>query len=326
MNSTAHPARPLIPWNEFPTRNPFPDPEKFSREHLATNPGARNHGHTENKIVLNPDFARTRQSSGHFLQPVLNTSAVRAHFKNAHGIRSMSREYLTLDELVLRLGRDRRIVEKQVQRGIIPGRRIAGEWRFNETELTHWLEQDLRELDEQQLAQLESSQNSEELETHAGLETVLPPETCQVPLDAGTKPSVLQELVEVAGRTWQVWDPTAILRATREREEIMSTAFETGVAIPHPRNPLPEALGQSVVAFGRTLSGIHFGGPRRSTTDMFFLVLARDSRTHLQILARLGRLLHQPDFVEQLRNTHDSTAARSLILKADAELATFRTP
>ena len=59
----------------------------------------------------------------------------------------MSREYLTLDELVLRLGRDRRIVEKQVQRGIIPGRRIAGEWRFNETELTHWLEQDLRELD-----------------------------------------------------------------------------------------------------------------------------------------------------------------------------------
>ncbi len=236
----------------------------------------------------------------------------------------MSREFLTLDDLVQRLGRDRRVVEKQVQRGIIPGRRISGEWRFNETEFTQWLEQDLRSFDDQELAQLESSQNSEELEKTSPLQTLLVPDTCQVPLDAGTKPSVLQELVEVAGRTWQLWDPTAILKAIREREEVMSTAFENGVAIPHPRNPLPDSLGQSVIAFGKTLSGVQFGGPRRSTTDLFFLVLARDSRTHLQILARLGRILQKKDFLEELRQAPDGFTAHQLILSADREISALQ--
>ncbi len=236
----------------------------------------------------------------------------------------MSREFLTLDDLVQRLGRDRRVVEKQVQRGIIPGRRIAGEWRFNETEFTHWLEQDLRSFDDQELAQLESSQNSEELEKTSPLQTLLLPETCQVPLDAGTKPSVLQELVEVAGRTWQLWDPTALLKAIREREEVMSTAFENGVAIPHPRNPLPDSLGQSVIAFGKTLSGVQFGGPRRSTTDLFFLVLARDSRTHLQILARLGRILQKTDFLEELRHAPDGITAHQAIMSADREISALQ--
>jgi PTS system nitrogen regulatory IIA component len=219
----------------------------------------------------------------------------------------MSREFLTLDDLVQRLGRDRRTVEKQVQRGI-----------------THWLEQDLRSFDDQELAQLESSQHSEELEKTSPLQTLLLPETCQVPLDAGTKPSVLQELVEVAGRTWQIWDPTTIHKAIREREDVMSTAFDTGVAIPHPRNPLPDALGQSIIAFGKTLSGVQFGGPGRSTTDLFFLVLARDSRTHLQTLARLGRILQKKDFLEQLRQAPDGMTAHQTILSADREISAFQ--
>mgnify|MGYP003343342573 CR=1 FL=1 len=64
----------------------------------------------------------------------------------------MSREFLNLDEVADWLGRDRRTVEKLVQRGILPGRRIAGEWRFHPAEITHWAEQDLRTLDATELA------------------------------------------------------------------------------------------------------------------------------------------------------------------------------
>ena len=35
---------------------------------------------------------------------------------------------------------------------------------------------------------------------------ILHPETVAVPLEARTKRSVLESLVVVAGRTWQVWD------------------------------------------------------------------------------------------------------------------------
>ncbi len=232
----------------------------------------------------------------------------------------MSRDFYTLDELVQTLGRDRRQVEKLINRGIIPGRRIGGEWRFNEIEVTHWLEQDLRGLDDQGLAQLEQSQQSSELNELSPIEALLQVETCEVPLDAGTRPAVLQALLEVAGRTWHVWDPASVLKAVKEREDVMSTAFENGVAIPHPRNPLPEALGQSVIAFGRTLSGIPFGAPRRQLTDLFFLVLARDAATHLQILARLGRILNRSGFVDQLRNTETARAAYELLLEADRQV------
>jgi PTS system nitrogen regulatory IIA component len=235
---------------------------------------------------------------------------------------SMSRDFLTLDELVLQTGRDRRQIEKLVNRGIIPGRRVGGDWRFHETEITHWLEQDLRGLDDQGLAQLEQSQQSGDQKSQSPIAGLLHPETCEIPLDAGTRPAVLQALIEVAGRTWQVWDPAAILKAVKEREDVMSTGFENGIAIPHPRNPLPDAVGQSVIAFGKTLSGITFGAPGRQLTDLFFLVLARDASTHLQILARLGRLLQREGFIENLRQMESGLAAYELIVRTDEQIGT----
>src|SRR5262249_7430194 len=108
--------------------------------------------------------------------------------------------------------------------------------------------------------------------------------------------------------------------AVLEREAIHSTGFENGVAIPHPRNPLPQALGASIVAYGRTLSGIPFGAPKRSLTDIYFLVLCRDSRAHLSVLARLGRLLQVPGILEELRSAPNSAASYAIICAADASL------
>jgi PTS system nitrogen regulatory IIA component len=231
----------------------------------------------------------------------------------------MSRDFLTFDDLVQHLGRDRRQIERLVNRGLVPGRKVGGEWRFNTTEITHWLEQELRAFDDVGLAQLEQSQQSDELR-ELPVSSLLKPETCEVPLDAGTKPSVLQALIELAGRTWQVWDPASILKAVREREDVMSTGFDNGVAIPHPRNPQPDSLGQSIIAFGRTHSGIPFGAPRRQLTDLFFLVLARDSATHLQILARLGRMMQQPGFLDSLRAAETGLQAYDIIRQADQEI------
>ena len=232
----------------------------------------------------------------------------------------MSRDFYTLDDLVQRLGQDRRQVEKLVNRGVIPGRRVGGDWRFNENEITHWLEQELRGFDDDGLAQFEQSQQSSELQTQSPISRLLAVETCEVPLDAGTRPAVLQALIEVAGRTWQIWDPAAVLKAVKEREDVMSTGFDNGVAIPHPRNPLPDALGQSIIAFGRTLSGIPFSAPGRSLTDLFFLVLARDAATHLQILARLGRILQRDGFIADLRHAESGQEAFRLLIAADQQI------
>ena len=144
--------------------------------------------------------------------------------------------------------------------------------------------------------------------------------TIAVPLPASTRSSVLKELVNQAENTWQVYDPEAILEAIRQREEMGSTALDSGVAIPHPRRPLPGALGESVMAYGKTASGIPFGAPGGGLTDIFFLVCCRDDRTHLKVLARLSRLLLRPGFVEALRSAEGPGQTWRLIAEAESEL------
>ncbi|MCA8998217.1 MAG: PTS sugar transporter subunit IIA, partial [Planctomycetaceae bacterium] len=145
------------------------------------------------------------------------------------------------------------------------------------------------------------------------------PELVQVPLEARTKRSVLESLIEVAGRTYLVWEPATILKAVQEREALHSTAFDMGVAFPHPRNPLPDAIGESLIAFGRTASPIPFGATNNSKTDCFFLILCEDAQTHLQVLARLSRMIQREEFLPALRAAQDSQSAFDVIIETEQQ-------
>lgn len=237
---------------------------------------------------------------------------------------NMTHEWMTLKELARQLGRDRREIERLVQRGRLPGHKAGEDWQFHTAEITHWLEQEMREYTDRELAAVEASPLSSDPSsepTNSPISKILHPETVQVPLEARTKRSVMESLIEVAGRTWQVWEPATVLKAVRDREDVMSTAFENGVAFPHPRNPVSSALGESILAYGRTLSGIPYGGPNRTLSDIFFLVLCKDSKTHLLTLARLGRLIQLPDFLDNLRNATGNEQSYRVIIDADAALS-----
>src|SRR5207244_1210359 len=117
-----------------------------------------------------------------------------------------------------------------------------------------------------------------------------------------------------------VYDASAVYDAIKAREEMGSTAFLNGVAIPHPRRPLPNAVGESVVAYARVPSGVPFGADRGVLTDVFFLVCCRDDRTHLQVLARLTRLLNGPGFLDSLRAAETASESRELILRCEREM------
>ncbi|MCA9080297.1 MAG: PTS sugar transporter subunit IIA [Planctomycetaceae bacterium] len=233
----------------------------------------------------------------------------------------MAPEWYNLDELAKQLGRDRRELERLVQRGRIPGHKRGSEWQFHSEEISQWLEQEMRDYSDSQLAQVEKTQQSTEVEAEVPVSSLLVPELIQVPLEARTKRSVLECLVEVAGRTWQIWEPSTVLKAVQEREELMSTAFNNGVAFPHPRQSCPDAIGQSLVAFGRTFNPIHFGAPNNSGTDCFFLILCRETRTHLHVLARLSRMVQLPDFLPLLREADTSALAYEVILSAERQLS-----
>ena len=230
----------------------------------------------------------------------------------------MGSDMMDVEQLAAYLRRDAREVGKLASRGRLPGHKVGGEWRFARAEINHWLESQIHGYTDEELTALESGHGRDGEEPL--IANLLSPACVAVPLAASTKASVLKELVKAAEQSWEVYDPDAILEAVRVREEIVSTALPTGVAFPHPRRPLAAALGESVLAFGRTASGVPFGDPNGGLTDCFFLIACRDDQTHLRVLARLTRLLLREGFLDEVRAAETADEAYKVIAAAEREL------
>ena len=207
-------------------------------------------------------------------------------------------------------------VMKLLERGKLPGRRVGGEWRFSPAEIHHWLEERIGLSSEEELQLMEGAlgrnRGTEDLAA-ISIGDMLPLVAIAVPLAARTRSSVIAEVAEVASGTGWLWDPEKMVEAVRAREELMPTALDSGVALLHPRRPLPNILDRAFVAFGRSDRGLPFGNPRGVLTDLFFLVCSSDDRTHLRTLARLSRLLGDAGFLAALRGASDAMAVREVI-------------
>jgi PTS system nitrogen regulatory IIA component len=230
----------------------------------------------------------------------------------------MGTETLDLDQLASLLGRDARELGKLANRGHLPGRKVGGKWRFATAEVHNWLEREMPRLSDHELKALDPATSADE--NPLLVSSLLRPECIDLSLPARTRDSVLRELVKLAEKSEKVWDPAEILEAIRAREAVATTAQPEGYAVPHPRRRIPNTLGDSVIAFARTGTGIPFGAERGATTDLFFLVCCNNDALHLQLLARLARLLRQPGLLDALRNALTPEEARYVIESAEREL------
>jgi len=232
----------------------------------------------------------------------------------------MANEIMDLQELATYLQRDLREVSRLASRGHLPGQKVSGQWRFHQAEINHWLETQLPGYTDQQLSALETRED-EAADQQLLVAPLLSEATTAVPLQAATRAAALPALVRLAEQSWQVFDAEALLHAVQQREELGSTALPSGVALPHPRRPLPHGLGDSLIAYGRTVSGIPFGD-QGVLTDIFFLICCRDYPTHLQVLARLARVLRRPNLLDELRAAETPTETLHVLETHEKELVT----
>ena len=215
-------------------------------------------------------------------------------------------------------------IRKLVDKGAIPSRRVNGELVFSREEVHHWLEQRIGISGEEELVQVEEAFTKSvppgTVEEDVSLIALLPPGAVALPLAAKTKDSVIRSMVELAGTTGLLWDTSAMAEAVKAREELHTTALDNGVALLHPRRPMPSLLGDTFLTLGIVPSGVPFGGTS-GLTDVFFLICSLDDRVHLRVLTRLSRVLTHPDFLRRLREAPDEPAIRELIAEAEQTLA-----
>jgi PTS system nitrogen regulatory IIA component len=205
-------------------------------------------------------------------------------------------------------------------RGRLPGRRVSGEWRFNEAEIHHWLEarigaSDLEELNRVQRVLDRASGNA----VSRSISQLCAPETIAVPLNARTRGSVIRSMCELAAQSGLMWDAVAMAEAVQAREQMHPTALDCGVALLHPRRPQTSILADSVVALGVCTTPIPFSDSGH-LTDVFFLICSYDDASHLRILAKLSRLIAEGEMLAGLRGCQSSAEAWECLREAEEAL------
>ncbi|QBG48469.1 hypothetical protein EGM51_14075 [Verrucomicrobia bacterium S94] len=125
------------------------------------------------------------------------------------------------------------------------------------------------------------------------------------PLTGNTPEEVLGEICERMQAEGFVEDGRQLLYMAMQREDIISTAIDGGMAFPHVRGVEGGGL---TMALGIHKKGIRFGGPGRTLTRLFFFMVipTATSAFYLKLLAGLSQ-------------TFRDKTARDLLLNAENE-------
>jgi nitrogen PTS system EIIA component len=127
----------------------------------------------------------------------------------------------------------------------------------------------------------------------------LTPDRVIADLTEKEKSAVLKEMAGQLAGSESGLDATQILKVLQDREKISTTAIGEGVAIPHGKLPNVQKVS---ALFARSLQGVDFASLDGEPTYLFFTLIAPQDAAadHLKALARISRLLKDPDLRRRL--------------------------
>jgi PTS system nitrogen regulatory IIA component len=124
-------------------------------------------------------------------------------------------------------------------------------------------------------------------------------------LDADSKKQALQVLAAKASAlTGDAIPARDIFDTLLQRERLGSTGLGRGIAVPHVKF---KQLDRIYCLFARLKKPIDFDAVDNEPVDLVFLLLAPEhaSGDHLKALARISRLLREPEISQRLRAAKD---------------------
>jgi PTS system nitrogen regulatory IIA component len=151
------------------------------------------------------------------------------------------------------------------------------------------------------------------------LNDLVAPDAVLPALKVNSKKQALQELAAKAAElTGQ--SERGIFEILLQREKLGSTGVGNGIAIPHGKLP---KLNKLFGLFARLDRPIDFEALDGQPVDLVFLLLAPEGAgaDHLKALARVARLLREPDVVQKLRQSRDADALYAVLALPSASAA-----
>lgn len=134
-------------------------------------------------------------------------------------------------------------------------------------------------------------------------------------LPGGSKKALLQQLANLAAQRLER-DPSAILASLSEREQLGSTGFGQGVAIPHGK---VDGLKQIYCLFARLSEPLDYKAIDGRPVDLVFLLLSPpdSGAEHLKALAAISRITRHAATLEKMRGARSRDALAAVLMGAD---------
>lgn len=141
-----------------------------------------------------------------------------------------------------------------------------------------------------------------------GISRFSAPSLMITPLTGNTPEEVLGEMCNRLKEAGFVSNSEQLLNLALQREAIVSTAVDGGLAFPHVRGVEGGGL---TMALGIHKKGIHFGGPGRTLTRIFFFMVipTATSAFYLKLLAGLSQTFRDTDARDALLAAADDPDA-----------------
>jgi fructose-specific phosphotransferase system IIA component len=140
------------------------------------------------------------------------------------------------------------------------------------------------------------------------------PECIITKMEGETKDEIITELVDVLNTNGRLVHRDIVLMDVIQREQVMSTGMEHGIALPHAKSDGTDDLE---IAIGIKKEGIDFGSLDGEKSRLFILMVSpkKTSTPHLQFLAAISSLLRENNFYEELINAESPEMVMELLRK-----------
>ena len=145
------------------------------------------------------------------------------------------------------------------------------------------------------------------------LTAALKPELIKLHLESDSKKGIIREFIEMFDSAGVLLNREEAESAMLEREELMSTGMEKGIAIPHGKT---DAVKSMVAAIGLKPEGIDFdcmdGQP--ATVIVATLSPASTAGPHIRFMAAITSLLNDDNLRGEIVNSKSGQELYSLLI------------
>lgn len=223
---------------------------------------------------------------------------------------------LTLKELAEYLRVNERTILRMLKTGKIQGAKIGGQWRFNGSQIDRVFFPSAP-IDEEE----EDLPTSILARPHLGipLSRMMHEDRIILDLEGETVEEAIASLTDPRFFLGLVLDVPDLRERCLAREKVLSTGIGNGIAIPHPRDPIPSLRAPGTVVYGYSKKGIEFNAIDGNPVHIFFLICSQNIELHLHMMGCMARLLKKDAFVKALPGCKAKEDIIKLVMEYERE-------